>query len=140
MALPEMMFEEKKDWLWRYREGLRKQKIIQKHIRELREMAECITPTISQTPGGSGDGNAMARAVENMAKAQQDLADQVEQCLQIRAEVEAAIDKVDNDRDREILARRYILGVKFEQIAVHMHLEYRWVRRCHNRAVRNIKI
>lgn len=140
MDMSEMMFEEKKDWLWRYREGLRKQKIIQKHIRELREMAEYITPTISLTPGGGGDGNAMARAVENMAKAQQDLADQVEHCNQIRMEVESAIKQVDKARDREILARRYILGEEFAQISVHMNLEYRWVRRCHNQAVRRIKI
>lgn len=140
MAMPDMLYQEKVAWLWRYRDGLKKQRILQQHIQELRALAERITPTISPTPGGGGDGNAMARAVENMAKAQQDLADQVEHCNQIRAEVSETIDKVDKARDREILARRYILGEKFEQIAVHMLLEYRWVRRCHNRAVRNLKI
>ena len=104
--MPDMLYQDKVAWLWRYRDGLKKQRILQQHIQELRALAERITPTISPTPGGGGDGNAMARAVENMAKAQQDLADQVEHCNQIRAEVSGAIDKVDKSRDREILARR----------------------------------
>lgn len=140
MPMPEMLYQDKVAWLWRYRDGLKKQRILQQHIQELRALAERITPTISPTPGGGGDGCAMARAVENMAKAQQDLADQVEHCNQIRAEVSGAIDNVDKARDREILARRYILGETFEQIAVHAHLEYRWVRRCHNSAVRDMNL
>lgn len=138
--MSDMLYTDKVAWLWRYRDNLKKQRILQQHIRELRSIAERITPTLSPTPGGAGDGNALPRAVESLVNAQKDLADQVKQCNLIRAEVSAAIETVEKTRDREILSRRYILGQKFEQIAVQMLLDYRWVRRCHNRAVRNMKL
>lgn len=138
--MADMLYTDKVAWLWRYRDNLKKQRILQQHIRELRSIAERITPTLSPTPGGAGDGNALPRAVESLVNAQKDLADQVEQCNLIRAEVSEAIETVEKTRDREILSRRYILGQKFEQIAVQMLLDYRWVRRCHNRAVRNMKL
>ena len=43
-------------------------------------------------------------------------------------------------RDQEILRRRYLLGQRFEQIAVEMHLEYRWVRRRHKKSLSEIDI
>ena len=138
--MPEMLYQDKVAWLWRYRDALHKETILQQHIAELRSVAERITPNISPTPGGAGDGQAIARAVEALISTEQQLAEQSEQCNRICAEVINAIDTVGNARDRQILSRRYILGEKFEQIACRMLLDYRWVRRCHNRAVRNLKI
>ena len=138
--MPDMLYTDKVAWLWRYRDALNKETILQQHIAELRSIAERITPHISPTPGGAGDGQAIARAVEALISTEQQLAEQSTQCSRICAEVVNAIDTVCNARDRQILYRRYILEEKFEQIACRMLLDYRWVRRCHNRAVRNLKI
>ena len=67
--------------------------------------------------------------------AQQELQAQINLCGATRREVVAALDQITDARDHEILRRRYLLGQRFEQIAVEMMLEYRWVRRLHKRAV-----
>ena len=58
----------------------------------------------------------------------------------VRREVVAVLDQVADARDHEILRRRYLLGQRFEEIAVEMCLEYRWVRRRHKRAVSDLPI
>ncbi len=138
--MSDMLYTDKVAWLWRYRDNLKKQRILQQHIRELRSIAERITPTLSPTPGGAGDGNALPRAVESLVNAQKDLTDQVEQCNLIRAEVSAAIETVEKTRDREILSRRYILGQRWEEIAVEMHYKYQHICRCHRKAVEKLVI
>lgn len=67
--------------------------------------------------------------------AQQELQAQINLCGATRREVVAALDLVVDARDHEILRRRYLLGQRFEEIAVEMCLEYRWVRRRHKMAV-----
>ena len=91
-------------------------------------------------PGGGGDGQALPRAVESIIAAQQELQAQINLCGATRREVVAVIDQIEEERGHEILRRRYLLGQRFEQIAVEMCLEYRWVRRLHKRAVENIRI
>ena len=91
-------------------------------------------------PGGGSDGQTLARAVESIVEAQQKLQAQINVCGAVRREVVAAIDQVQDERDHAILYRRYVLGQRFEQIAVEMSLEYRWVRRLHKRAVENLTL
>ena len=86
-------------------------------------------------PGGGGDGQALPRAVESIIAAQQELQAQINVCGAVRREVVAALDQVADERDYEILRRRYLLEQRFEQIAVEMCLEYRWVRRRHKKAI-----
>ena len=73
-------------------------------------------------------------------EAQQKLQAQINVCGAVRREVVAAIDQVQDERDHTILYRRYVLGQRFEEIAVEMCLEYRWVRRRHKRTIINIDI
>ena len=53
----------------------------------------------------------------------------------ILREVRWSVSTVRNDSQREILRRRYVLGQTLTVISEQMHLEYRWVRRLHQRAV-----
>ena len=80
------------------------------------------------------------RAVEAILEAQEQLRTQCGQCAAVRAEVEAAIARVPGQRDQEILRRRYILGQKWEQIAVEMHYGYQYVCKCHKLVVTQLAI
>lgn len=78
---------------------------------------------------------ASPRAVERIIQAQQELERQIAICADTRRDIITIINQITDARDQEILRRRYLLGQRFEQIAVEMHLEYRWVRRRHKQAI-----
>ena len=130
-----MPYDEKVRWLRRYQDSLRRERELAEELEQLNSRACKVTPALTGMPGGEGDGQSLARAVESIVQAQQELDAQINQCGAIRREVVAALNQVTNPRDHEILRRRYILGLRWEEIAVEMHLEYRWVTRSHHRAV-----
>lgn len=130
-----MTDDEKKRWLWRYRDALRLEEELRQELEDQRSRACKTTAALTGMPGGGGDGQALPRAVESIIAAQQELQAQINLCGATRREVVAVLDQVADERDHEILRRRYLLGQRFEEIAVEMCLEYRWVRRRHKRAV-----
>lgn len=130
-----MTYDEKVRWLRRYRDSLRLERTLREELAEQQSRACKITAALTGMPGGGGDGQALPRAVESIIAAQQELQAQINLCGAVRREVVAVLDQVADARDHEILRRRYLLGQRFEQIAVEMCLEYRWVRRRHKRAV-----
>lgn len=130
-----MTYDEKVRWLRRYRDALRLEEELRQELEAQRARACKTTAALTGMPGGGGDGQALPRAVESIVAAQQELQAQINVCGAVRREVVAAIDQVADARDHEILRRRYLLGQRFEQIAVEMMLEYRWVRRLHKRAI-----
>lgn len=130
-----MTYEDKIRWLRRYQDSIRREKELAEEVEQLRARACKVTPSLTGMPGGINDGQSLPRAVEALVQTQQELQCQINQCGAIRREIVAALEQFCNPRDNEILRRRYLLGQKWEQIAVEMHLEYRWVRRLHKRAV-----
>ena len=130
-----MTYEEKVRWLKRYRDALRLEKELREELKDQQTRACKTTAALTGMPGGGGDGQALPRAVESIVAAQQELQAQINLCGATRLEVVAALDQVTDARDHEILRRRYLLGQRFEEIAVEMCLEHRWVRRRHKMAV-----
>lgn len=133
-------YEEKKHWLLRYQNSLKREKELAEEVARLWEEAARVTPLLSAAPGGPGDGQGLARAVERIVEAQQRLQCQINQCAAIRQEVLSVIAQVRNQRDHEILRRRYILGQRWEAIAAAMGMELRWVYRRHRSAVASMTI
>ena len=135
-----MNYEEKVHWLRRYRDALQLEEELRQELEDQRSRACKTTAALTGMPDGGGDGQALPRAVESIIAAQQEFQAQINLCGATRREVVAVIDQIEEERGHEILRRRYLLGQRFEQIAVEMCLEYRWVRRLHKRAVENIRI
>ena len=135
-----MNYSEKVEWLSRYRAALKKEKLLRDELQALRERAAGCGKAFDGVPGAASDGQSLPRAVESIIKAQQELECQINVCGAIRREVVAAIETVPDDRDQEILRRRYLLGETFEQISAKMLLEYRWVRRRHKAGVNKFNI
>ena len=63
----------------------------------------------------------------------------IDELISVKRETEAAISQVENSTYRELLRRRYLLNERWEQIAVGMGYDYRWVLRLHGRALLEIK-
>lgn len=135
-----MNYSEKVEWLRRYRAALKKEKLLRDELQALRERSIGCGQALNGMPRAASDGQSLPRAVESILKAQQELECQINVCGAIRREVVAAIETVPDDRDQEILRRRYLLGETFEQISTKMLLEYRWVRRRHKAGVNKFNV
>lgn len=135
-----MTYDEKKQWLWRYRESLLREKELADEVKELRERAYNITPALTGMPGGPSDGQSLPRAVESITQAMQELQCQINMCGAIRREIVAVIEQVKNPRDHEILRRRYLLGQKLEKISVEMNYNFRYVCKRHKITVCKLDI
>lgn len=130
-----MTYEEKVRWLRRYRDAMRLEEELRHELETQRARACKTTAALTGMPGGGGDGQALPRAVESIIAAQQELQAQINLCGAVRREVVAVLNQVADARDHEILRRRYLLGQRWEKIAVEMNIELRWVYRRHRRAV-----
>lgn len=135
-----MTYEEKVRWLRRYQDSLRREQELAEEVEQLRSRACKVTPSLSGMPGGTSDGQALPRAVEQILEAQQELETQIEQCNAIRREVVDYIEKVTNPREKEILRRRYLLGQKWEILTEYMDLSTKWIRHLHETAIENVYI
>lgn len=129
----------KVEWLRRYRDAQRAERRLIEELAQLRAEAASVTQALTGMPG-SGDGQAIPRAVERILDAQQRLAAEAARCAAARAEVKAAIDTVADPLRRDILTRRYILGQRWERIAAELDRDMRWVLRLHHRAVDDLTI
>ena len=118
-----MTYDEKIAWLQRYLDSLRLERELEREVDQMETLATRVTPRLSGMPGGGADGQSLPRAVEGIIRAKQELEAQVNVCKAIRGEVVAALEQITNPRDHEILRRRYILGQRWEEIAVEMHLD-----------------
>lgn len=130
-----MTYDEKVRWLRRYRDALRLEEELRQELETQRARACKTTTALTGTPGGGGDGQALPRVVESIVAAQQELQSQINLCGATRREVVAVLNQIADARDHEILRRRYLLGQRWEKIAVEMNIELRWVYRRHRRAV-----
>ena len=133
-----MTYEEKVRWLRRYQDSLRREQELAEEVEQLRSRACRVTPSLSGMPGGTSDGQALPRAVEQILEAQQELQAQIEQCNTIRREVVDVIEQITNPRDKEILRRRYLLGQRWEEIAEQMSYCVRQIQRAYSFTIKNI--
>lgn len=126
-------------WLRRYRESVRKQRLLEELLAQRRAEAERVGPLLQPlagtAPGGACEADRLPRAVERILAAEAELKEQLGACEAVRREVQAAIDTETDGRSRELLSRRYILGQTFGQIAGEMHLHERWVYKLHRESI-----
>lgn len=135
-----MTYEEKVRWLRRYRDAMRLEEELRQELEAQRARACKTTAALTGMPGGGGDGQALPRAVESIVVAQQELQAQINLCGATRREVVAVLDQITDARDHEILRRRYLLGQRWENIAVEMNIALRHVYRRHRKAVSELVI
>ena len=135
-----MTYEEKKEWLRRYRKAARLERMKLDEVKQFRAAAEHVTQVLSGMPGGAGDGQALPRAVERIMDAVQEANAQVMECQQIRKEIMDTMAQTVDMQDYGILYMRYIGGMKWEQIAVKIGMDVSRVYRRHKAAVKALDI
>ena len=124
-----------KEYLQQYGTAMRRIRAISDHLAELRAIAERITPNYGGNGGSHQTGDKLGSAVAQIVDAENKVRTEIEQLFATEREIEQTINAVEDERLRMILYHRYILGEKWEQIAVSLHLDYRWLLRLHGRAL-----
>jgi len=130
----------KVEWLSRYRHICNR--IFCKLDEEARWMsiATKITPTMSDMPKAQSNSSKIETAVEKIDEIKEQIQQEIGTLMKERAEIEATIQSLPSERDREIFERKYIRGQYWEQIAVDMHYEYHYLVSLHSIAIKSLHI
>ena len=134
-----MTNQDKKAYLRGYLEAGREIDRLQEELARCQSLAAKITPTISDVPGGHGE-NRLQTAVEKIAELENQIAAKIDEWRAARDKIVEVINTVEDYRLRSILLQRYVQGKTFEQIAVSMHYDYRWITRLHGRALQKLTL
>ena len=105
-----MTYEEKKEWLRRYRKAAKLEKIKLEEVERYRTDAEHITQVLSPVPGGAGDGQALPRSVERITDAMQAANAQVMECQRICKEILSVMSQTVLDESARTAIKRPIGG------------------------------
>ena len=131
--------EEKKRYLNGYRDWTRRERQLQEQIEELR--SQQMFPSVNHD--GMPQGNAHSDLSGYVARLDALISQlEHEQAMAVRQykEIHDRIHKMQDGAEKEVLIRRYLMGRTWEQIAVEMDYNYRWVLRLHGRALKNFEI
>ncbi len=132
-----MTNQEKKRYLQRYTKlnNAINQKLSE--YEQLRALCEKVTTTITGMPpsGRNSREDAYVRMIEMGHK----INDEIDRYVDMRKEIEAAINTVDDITLQTLLRYRYLNGLTWERVAVEMEKTWRWIHRLHSRALEAIK-
>lgn len=117
--------EQVQQFLRRYRQAVAQAEDLAGEVQALRALEDRMGGSLPpRSPG-------MVRLEELACR----LEAQLERCLDIRAQVERAVQAVGNEQQQRILQLRYIRGMTWEKIGRTLTLDERWVRRLHAKAL-----
>ena len=130
----------KKEFLNQYLNAEKEIGIKLDQIARLRELSTKITQTLTPDKVKSNSENRLESSVSKIVDIERELVTSIDQLERIRLQVESVINSVPNVNQRNVLRLRYISGMKWEQIAVKLNYDYRWVLRLHGKALNKIAI
>ncbi len=131
--------EEKKKYLNGYCYSKKRECRLEQQIADLREQKMNPSIQIDGMPKGNGCSDLSGYAARLDALIRQ-LEQEREMAVKEYEEIHTQIHKMQDETEREVLIRRYLLGETWEQIAVEMSYNYRWVLRIHGKALKNFEI
>ena len=131
--------EEKKKYLLQYTNAKRREQRLNQQIEDLRSQKMNPSLQIDGMPNGNGHSDLSGYAARLDALIRQ-LEQEREMAVKEYEEIHTQIHKMQDETEREVLIRRYLLGETWEKIAVKMNYNYRWVLRIHGKALENLKI
>lgn len=109
-------------------------------LQRLKDLSTKITTSLSLTKvQTSGNTSKIANSVEKLIDLQEEINDDIDKFIDLRTEVISNIDKIQNSDMCNVLYKRYLDLITWEQIAVDMHFTSQWVHKLHNRALKEIQ-
>lgn len=106
-------------------------------IDDLYDLATRITPYMRDNAGASSGGNQdkLGNAVAKIADLKAEANREIDTLIDLKREISAKLDRLENPDHRKVLRLRYISNYTFEMIAMEMNYSYRGVCYLHGRAL-----
>lgn len=133
-----MSNQQKITYLKKYREAMEEINIAVGELEQWQEIATRISPQYSGMPHGSDGTDKLQTAALEIAELKDRIQQNIHQAQLVREQVRKLIDSVPEHNLRSLLLLRYIEGKKWEEIAVEMRYDYRWVLRLHSKALNRL--
>jgi hypothetical protein len=96
-------------------------------------------PQLTGMPSGGG-GHDWTNTVDKAVDLTRQIDEDICRLLELKREIWAAIDAVEDARYRMVLELRYRAGYEWDAIAAELHYDIRWVYRLHGRALRAVHV
>lgn len=127
--------------LQEYMKQVREQKRLESRIAELTaEMQRIKSVVLSDTPKGKGKSNErLQNIIDEKQKLINEYREKIKQGHIVMTNIEAALNKLNDERFRTILSLRYLDGRTWEYIADNMNYNLKWIYILHERALNKIK-
>lgn len=133
--------EEKKRYLRSYQAAVRREREICDEIQRLRESK--MFPSLQMPDGmprGSGGNADLSEYAVQVEREVEKLGRVKKRQMELYYEINAAIKRVKDDREQEVLWLKYIQGLTWEQVAVRMGYAWAQIHRIHAKALDNFRI
>lgn len=126
-----------KEYLSQYRNMELKIASKEKELEDLRAKLEgCSSKQMDGMPRSSGgSADPIGDAVTKIVAMQIEINEEIDRCIDLRREITARIDKLDNETYASLLRYRYVMTMKWEEIAERMHYSEQHCRRIHGWAL-----
>ena len=134
--------EQKIRYLSRYRRlNARIDRLLEEKSR-WRERALKITPTLSQAPGGGGNGSGspIERPMDKVLEIETEVDKEIDELQIVRQEIKETLNQLDDENLKLLMEYRYIDGMTWERIAVKMNYSYMQICRLHGKALKTIML
>ncbi|MCM1530108.1 MAG: hypothetical protein NC093_08960 [Alistipes sp.] len=109
-------------------------------VDHLNALATKATTVYSDAPGCSDKDSAkMAKTIEKIIDLENEISRDIDSLIDLKRDILSTIKQVPNQEYQYILEQRYLNFVKWEQIAVEMSLDLRWIYRRHGMALAEVQ-
>ena len=123
----------------RYLDNRIKSKLLQ--IDSLNELATCCTPSYSDMPKSPNrEGSRMESAILDIIELEDEISKDVVELVALKKEIIEVIKQVGNTEYQTLLEERYLCFITWEQIAVDMGYELRYIHKLHGKALEEVKV
>ena len=131
--------EQKKEYLKSYRRAIKREQDILDEIQRLR--LDKMFPSVVNDGMPHGSSHSDLSDYATILDEQIDLLKE-ERLERVRCyqKIERQIRQMENEDEQEVLRLRYILGMKWEEVAVKMGYSWKQTHRIHSSALKNFKM
>lgn len=131
--------EKKKEYLWGYQREMRQLKRLEEELAELRLSKMCPSVIQDGMPHASGGGDLSGYMVQ-VDKMERKIQKARYKRIRKFKEIRDRIERLEDENEKDVLVYRYILGMKWEDIAVKMGYTWQHIHRIHSNALENFKM
>ena len=110
-------------------------------IASLSELATKCTSTLTGLPRNPNrGGSTVADAIGNVIDLQVEINNDIDRLVDLKRDISGIIKTVGNTEYQTLLEKRYLCFLSWEQIAVDMKYDLRYLHKLHSRALRECQI